>query len=100
MIVTAPTQPPTAAPSPPSQTQRLRDAAQELETQFLAEMLRAAGVGKAQEAFGGGIGEEQFSSFLVDQHAKALVARGGIGLAESLFAALSARMQPAEGGSE
>lgn len=100
MIVTAPTQPPNAAASPPSQTQRMRDAAQELEAQFLAEMLRAAGVGKAQEAFGGGIGEEQFSSFLVDQHAKALVARGGIGLAESLFAALSARMQPAEGGSE
>ena len=100
MIVTAPLQPPNAAASPPSQTRRLQEAAQELEVQFLAEMLRAAGVGKAQEAFGGGIGEEQFSSFLVDQHAKALVARGGIGLAESLFAALSARMQPTEGGNE
>ncbi len=78
-------------PSPPSQTDRLREAAKELEAQFLAEMLRAASFGKPQEAFGGGAGEEQFSSFLVDHHARALVDRGGIGLAESLFAALSAR---------
>jgi peptidoglycan hydrolase FlgJ len=101
MLSTPPTLPPphvaVAAPKPASQTERLREAAKELEAQFLAEMLRAAGFGKAQEAFGGGAGEEQFSSFLVDHHARALVDRGGIGLSESLFAALIARTATPEG---
>jgi len=37
---------------------------------------------------GGGIGEEQFSSFLRDEHAGLMVKAGGIGLAEHLFNAL------------
>jgi peptidoglycan hydrolase FlgJ len=101
MLSTPPTLPPPqiagAPPKPATQTERLREASKELEAQFLSEMLRAAGFGKAQEAFGGGAGEEQFSSFLVHQHARALVERGGIGLAESLFAALSARAANTEG---
>jgi peptidoglycan hydrolase FlgJ len=101
MLSTPPTLPPpqiaAAPPKPALQTERLQEAAKELEAQFLAEMLRAAGFGKAQEAFGGGAGEEQFSSFLVDHHARALVERGGIGLAESLFAALAARSATPQG---
>ena len=82
-------------PSPPStsanQAQRetaLMDAAQDLEAAFLAEMLQSAGLGKTSEAFGGGVGEDQFSSFLVQEQAKQIVAGGGIGLAQSLFEAL------------
>ena len=69
----------------------LRVAAEGLETSFLAVMLQSAGVGTPREAFGGGAGEAQFASFLAEAHAAALVERGGIGLAESLFHALKAR---------
>ena len=60
-------------------------AAKKLETAFLAEMLKSAGLGKARTAFGGGTGEDQFSSFLVDAQAEQMVEAGGIGLAENLF---------------
>jgi len=70
---------------------RLREMAQALESTFLAEMLKSAGFGAARDAFGGGLGEDQFASFLRTEHARALSARGGIGLAESLFQALRER---------
>jgi len=66
----------------------LMDVARDLEATFLAEMLKAAGFGEARESFGGGTGEDQFASFLRQEHAKAMVERGGIGLAESLFNSL------------
>jgi hypothetical protein len=34
-------------------------------------------------------GEEQFSSFLKDAHAKSMVDRGGIGLAEAIYRAMT-----------
>ncbi|SIS83571.1 rod-binding protein [Phaeovulum vinaykumarii] len=71
----------------------LRKAAVELEASFLSEMLKEAGFGEAREAFGGGIGEEQFSSFLRNEHAHAMAKAGGIGLAESLFQAMVKRME-------
>lgn len=69
----------------------LREAAQELEATFLAEMLKSAGLGQGRDAFGGGAGEDQFASFLVDEQARAMVDAGGIGLAEALFNALKER---------
>lgn len=66
----------------------LHSAAQALEARFLSEMLRAAGLGETPAAFGGGIGEDQFASFLRDEQAEAIARRGGIGLAESIFAAM------------
>ncbi len=77
--------------SPPLVTPRdtaLMEAAQKLEAGFLAEMLQAAGLGQTSESFGGGAGEEQFSSFLVQEQAMQIVKNGGIGLAQSLFDAL------------
>lgn len=71
--------------------QKLREAAQELEANFLAEMLKSAGVGKAPEGFGGGAGEDQFASFLRLEQAREMAANGGIGLAESIFHALKER---------
>lgn len=66
----------------------LMTKAKDLEVGFLSEMLGYAGFGKPTEGFGGGIGEDQFSSFLRDAQARQLVNRGGIGLAEQLFRSL------------
>ncbi|WP_172297661.1 rod-binding protein [Pseudoruegeria sp. HB172150] len=75
----------------PDRNARLREAAEKLEATFLAEMLKTAGFGQSRGAFGGGVGEEQFSSFLVQAQADEIVRAGGIGLAESLFEALKER---------
>ncbi len=77
-------------PQPPSTDREaaLRAVARELEATFLSEMLKHAGVERAPDAFGGGMGEEQFSSFLRDAQAKEIAAQGGIGLAESIFNSL------------
>ena len=69
----------------------LRAVADQLEAGFLAEMLKSAGFGQARASFGGGAGEDQFSSFLVQAQAEKMVAAGGIGLSESLFQALKGR---------
>ena len=66
----------------------LRKVAKELETNFLAEMLKSTGFGKTSESFGGGAGEDQFSSFLRLEQARAMVDAGGIGLAETFYHAL------------
>ncbi|MBV2359324.1 rod-binding protein [Thalassococcus sp. CAU 1522] len=66
----------------------LQNAARELETTFLAEMLKAAKLGEPPEGWGGGAGEEHFASFLRQEQARQLVAGGGIGLSEILFNAL------------
>lgn len=54
---------------------------QQLESVFLAEMLKSAGVGKTPDSFGGGAGEDHFSSFLRDAQAREMVRAGGLGLA-------------------
>jgi len=77
--------------APPNRDAALMQAAQKLEASFLAEMLKSAGFGESREAFGGGHGEDQFGSFLVDAQAEEMVAAGGIGLAEALFEALKDR---------
>ena len=67
----------------------MRAVAVELEATFLAEMLKASGLGKARDAFGGGAGEEQFSSFLVRQQADQLALQtmiADLGLQESAIA--------------
>lgn len=66
----------------------LKQKSQELEAAFLAEMLSFAGLGETESSFSGGIGEEQFSSFLRQEQAKLMVQHGGIGLAEQIFQSL------------
>jgi peptidoglycan hydrolase FlgJ len=88
--------PPTLSPlSDATRTATLHAKAQELEASFLSEMLSYTGMDKSAESFGGGHGEEQFASFLRQEHAKAMVAAGGIGLAEQLFKSLTAHQSPA-----
>ena len=80
-------------PNVPDKTDaRLMEAAQQLEATFLAEMLKSAGVGEPRDMFGGGAGEEQFSSFLRQAQSEEMVKAGGIGLAEHLFEALKERV--------
>ncbi|OED48563.1 flagellar biosynthesis protein FlgJ [Rhodobacteraceae bacterium (ex Bugula neritina AB1)] len=79
---------PATTPVRPAAKDPLREAAIELEASFLAEMLKSAGLGESSEAFGGGAGEEQFSSFLIREQANQIARSGGIGLAESLYHAL------------
>ena len=69
----------------------LWDAAKKLEASFLAEMLKSSGLGVTPKAFGGGSGEDQFSSFLRQAQADTMMEAGGVGLAQSLFEALKER---------
>ncbi|MDA7423316.1 rod-binding protein [Thalassococcus lentus] len=69
----------------------LRQAARELEANFLAEMLKSTGMGQIPTTFGGGTGESQFQSFLLLEQARQISDAGGIGLAETLFNALKER---------
>lgn len=78
-------------PAPPDPTIRLRDTARAFEAAFLAEMLGAAGLGKPSDGFSGGVGEEQFASFLTQAKAQAIAARGGIGLQPAILASLQGR---------
>ena len=66
----------------------LMHLAQKLEASFLSEMLKHSGVGAPRATFGGGSGETQFTSFLVAEYADAMARAGGIGLSESIYAAL------------
>jgi len=66
----------------------LRPLAVKLEAGFLAEMLKAGGLGKSRELYGGGVGEDAFSSLLVQQQAKLMAEGGGIGLAEHIVDSL------------
>lgn len=81
---------PGVALAPPPPPDPLRQAAEKLETAFLSEMLKASGLGETPDSFGGGIGEEQFASFLRDAQAREMVRSGGIGLAEVIYHALKA----------
>lgn len=74
----------------PETTRRaiLMEKAKALEAAFLSEMLSYAGLSAREGPFSGGVGEDQFSSFLREAQARAIVEHGGIGLAESLFKSL------------
>ncbi len=79
-----------AVPSQSSEA-RLRQVSDEFETAFLSEMLKHSGVAKMPEGFGGGPGEEAFSSLLVKEYSELLVKSGGLGISETVFQTLVAR---------
>ena len=78
-----------AAGKPLDRTVALHKKAEALEVAFLSEMLAYTGIDDQTEGFNGGTGEDQFGSFMREEQAKLMVRHGGIGLAESLFHALS-----------
>ena len=60
-------------------------AAQNFEAVFLSQMLGHMFSGiEVDKTFGGGAGEEQFRSVLIDEYGKALAKRGGIGIAPAI----------------
>ena len=67
----------------------LRAAAESVESAFLSEMLKNAGLGSMKGSFGGGAGEDQFSSMLRQEQARLMTNAGGIGLAEHLVRAMA-----------
>jgi len=69
-----------------------RDAAEALEASFLAEMLKATGLGEQENSFSGSAGESQFASFHRDAIAREIVRGGGIGLADMIEASLRERL--------
>lgn len=69
----------------------IRAAAESFEASFLAEMLQYTGLNAMPAGFGGGAGEEAFSSLLTEQYAHLLSERGGIGLSERIFDILKQR---------
>jgi Rod binding domain-containing protein len=73
---------------------QLRETARDLESAFLAEMLKQAGVA---EAFGSAemTGADAFSSFLLEAVAEKMSQSGGLGLAEKFYQQLSAADRPA-----
>ena len=80
-----------STPSKDLREDALRRASKQLEATFLAQMLKSAGLGQSSKSFGGGPGEEQFSSFLLAAQSEKIVDSGGIGLAEILFESLQER---------
>ena len=72
----------------PQRDPALWSLAQSLESTFLAEMLSHTDV-ETGSSFGGGIGENQFTSFLTKAHANAITEHGGIGLAQSIYESLA-----------
>lgn len=77
-----------AATRAADETAGARAAAEAFETAFVAEMLKYSGVNKTPAAFGGGAGEDAFGSFLTQEYARLISARGGLGLAEQIFEAM------------
>ncbi len=75
------------APSPAEVQLRtkINAAAKEFESQFLSVMMgqMMQGVGE-KGLFGGGEGEQAFKSFMADAFGKAIVDRGGVGLAKEI----------------
>lgn len=72
-------QPPLSPPlksSPP--------AAEKLEQAFLEEMLKYCGPKTENGAFGGGIGEDQFGSFLTQEYAAVMAAQIDLGFGKRL----------------
>lgn len=73
------------ASAPAERDADIRAAAESFEAAFLAEMLGYTGLNAMPSGFGGGAGEEAFSSLLTREYARLLAERGGIGLAERVF---------------
>lgn len=70
----------------PAVDAKLRKAGSEFETQFLGQMLAPMfETIETDPMFGGGHGEEMFRSLLVNEYGKQLGARGGLGIADSVY---------------
>lgn len=70
----------------PTVRQKLHSAAKEFESTFVSQMVGMMFEGiEVDENFGGGHGEEMFRSMLTNEYGKQMTARGGFGLADSVY---------------
>lgn len=97
MIV--PASPAAATALPPAQLARLRQAAKNFEAMALGQLLQPIfdTADMAKTAFGGGAAEEAVRPMLVDALARQIAARGGLGLAEPIFASMVRSQEAAQG---
>lgn len=70
---------------------RMRETAEAFEASFLADVLANSGINAMPDSFGGGAGEDAFSSLLTREYGRLLAERGGVGLAEQVFDLLKQR---------
>ena len=90
--------PPQASAAELAKRTQIKDAARQFETQFLSQMLQHMFAGVSTDGpFGGGFGEEMFRSLQVDEYARSLTQRGGVGIAASVTRELI-RLQEASRG--
>lgn len=72
-------------PKPETVPPAIQAAAQEFEAVFLSEMLGPVFSALETEGIGGGgAGERAFRPLLVQEYAKAIAARGGVGVADAV----------------
>jgi len=90
-MLSPPPLPITGADTPPAdmRAQKRAATAEALEASFLAEMLKATGLGEQENSFSGSAGESQFASFHREAIAREMVRNGGIGLAAVIEAAMT-----------
>lgn len=74
-----------------------RKVAEAFEASFLTEMLKHSGVNKTSESFGGGAGEDAFSSMLNDAYANTISKSGGIGIADLVYRSIVEKAQTSRG---
>lgn len=80
----------------PSQMQRLRQQAEELEGVFLSMLTKEMfATLKQDENFGGGFGEETWRSMQSEQLANAMAQNGGVGIADQLMGEMIAMQEAA-----
>ncbi|MBV9813520.1 MAG: rod-binding protein [Acetobacteraceae bacterium] len=79
--------PPTAAELSDPRTARIWKVAQDFEAMALGEMLKPMfkSVDTSQDPFGGGNAEATWRPMLIEEYAKGMERRGGIGLAAPVF---------------
>lgn len=72
-------------PIPDVEMARIEETARDFEAMFITEMLRPMFEGiKVNEMFGGGKGEEIFSSMLLDEYGKNMASAGTLGIADQV----------------
>lgn len=79
------------APTPAqlAQTARMLRTAEDFETSFMSQMMKPMFEGLSTDGmFGGGEAEATWRSFLIDAMAKQTVKAGGIGLTDTVMAAM------------
>ncbi len=76
-----------SSPRSSASPEKMRETAEAFEASFLSQMLKPMFEGLSTDGtFGGGEGEAQWRSFLIDEMAKTTVKAGGIGLADTVVA--------------